>query len=456
MLFYLIYFLIGVVFAFMVLKNPDNFLKLFLVSIIIGTGPKILGYPLIDEYWVMMLLLGLLMRKILITNVAVETIERKSFNFHEKAFILLTLYFLFQSFRGGLWLEDPRMLRWIIFFVIIGIIFLTFSNFKQTIDPEYVTKIVIYSSTIYFLLYFLSGYIYELLTGNSKLDLQHLYSAGTSVANFVTAIYVIALIITNQRNTRIGANIKGTNLIIFLSFIIVTFTVVYYDSRAGIFCILGGLGLNFLFQLLNRNKKGIFQFYLVIFFLMGYQFWAVNYSNSNRSIQDFLPIDSELNLALPKSLAQQNVGAGRARILEPKVAFNFITEDSFHALFGYGWYMSRFELIEPIAQMRKREQLKRLNMKRLGSSKTGAIQVSSASALMVDTGLIGIFLYLLNLLLGVSTILKSQNNNKYVVSIIYLSIIMWALVGTLSSVLLFYFWVMPKNPILLMLEQKKE
>ena len=440
----------------MVLKNSDNFLKLFLVSIIIGVGPKISGYPLIDEYWVIMLLFGLLMRKIMITNVIAETIERKSYNFHEKAFILLTLYFLFQSLRGGLWLEDPRMLRWIIFFIIIGIIFLTFSNFKKTIDPQYVTKIIIYSCTFYFLLYFLSGYIYELLTGNSKLDLQHLYIAGTSVANFITLIYVIALIIFHQRNKKIGTNIKGTNLIIFLSFIIVMFTVVYYDSRSGIFTILGGLGLNSLFQLLQKNKKGIFQFFLIIFFMAGYQFWAVNYSISNRSIQDFLPIDSELNLALPQSLAEQKVGAARGRTVSTKAAFNFITEDSFHTLFGYGWYMSRFELIEPIQQMRKQEQLKRLSMRRLNSTKTEAYQAASALAIMVDTGFIGIFLYLLNLLLVFSAILKSQNNSKYVVSIVYLIIILWSLVGTITSLLLFYFWVMPKNPILLMLDQKEE
>ena len=184
---------------------------------------------------------------------------------------------------------------------------------------------------------------------------------------------------------------------------------------------------------------------------MGYQFWAVNYSNSNRSIQDFLPIDSELNLVLPQSLAEQKVGTGRARILAPKVAFNFITEDPFHTLFGYGWYMSRYELIEPIQQMRKHEQLIRLNL-----SKTKPYQAAGAIAVLVDTGFIGIFLYLLNLLFGFSAILKSQNNSKYVVSIIYLSIILWTLVGTLTPVLLLYFWVMPKNPILLMLEKNEK
>ena len=78
-----------------------------------------------------------------------------------------------------------------------------------------------------------------------------------------------------------------------------------------------------------------------------------------------------------------------------------------------------------------------------------------AIALMVDTGFIGIFLYLLNLLLGFIAILKSQNKNKYVISIVYLSVVLFSFVGTLTSVLLFYFWVMHKNPVILMLEKNE-
>ena len=92
-------------------------------------------------------------------------------------------------------------------------------------------------------------------------------------------------------------------------------------------------------------------------------------------------------------------------------------------------------------------------MIRLNLSKNKPYQAAGGIALMVDTGFIGIFLYLLNLLLGFSAILKSQNNSKYVVSIVYLSVILWAFVGTITSTLLFYFWVMPNNPIILMLEE---
>ena len=433
----------------MVFKNPGNFLKLFLVSIIIGPGAKIEGYPILDEFWLIMLLLGLFLRKFVTAKLTTKIPETKNYNLHDKAFILLTIYFLFQSFRGGIWLNDPRMLRWVIFFIIIGLTFFVFLNYKGSIDPNYVAKTIFYSATLYFLLYFLSGYIYELITGMSKFgEIQFLYVAGASTATFLVVIYLVALIILNERNKSVNNNNKSINLLMTISFIIVTITLVYYDSRAGIFAVLSILGLNFLFQILQKNKRGIFQFFLIVSFLISYQFWAVNYSGSDRSIESFLPIDSELNFTVPKSLAQEK---GRARTTAPKAGFNFITEDPFYALFGYGWYMSRYELIEPIQQMRKQEQMIRLNL-----SKDKPYQASGAIAVMVDTGFIGVFLYLLNLLLGFFAILKSQNKSKYVVSIVYLIVIPWSFVGTVTPVLLFYFWIMPKNPIILMLEKKEK
>ena len=200
-------------------------------------------------------------------------------------------------------------------------------------------------------------------------------------------------------------------------------------------------------MLILYNFLVVIFFVLVVVFVSSYQFWAVNYSDSNRQIQDFLPLDTNLNLAVPKNLKRDN--NKEARLLEPKAAFNFITDDPFHSLFGYGWYMSRYELIEPIQQMRRYEQFIRLNL-----SKEKPYQASGAVALMVDTGFIGVFLFLLNLLFGFVTILKSYSNSKYVVSIVYLGIILWSLVGTITPLLLFYFWVMPNNPILLMLEKK--
>jgi len=113
--------------------------------------------------------------------------------------------------------------------------------------------------------------------------------------------------------------------------------------------------------------------------------------------------------------------------------------------------MTRYEIIEPIRKMRKEQSMTKLNL-----SKKKPYQPSGIVALLVDTGLVGVFLFLINLLYGFFAILKTSSSNKYVISIAYLSVLLWSFVGTITPLLLFYFWVMPNNPILLMLEQKEE
>lgn len=434
--------MIGVIFFFKTLKNPDNFIRLFLASIIIGPGIKIAGYPLIDEYWVIMLLFGLFMRKIIQPTLVNGTINQKKFSAHEVAFIFLTLYFLFQSFRGGLWLDDIRMFRWVIFFIIVGISFFVVSNQSNSINPDQVTKFIIYSSTIYFLLYYLSGFVYELITGMSKFDLQDDFVAGSSVATFPVLIYLIALLNFFQRK-----QYGGISFFLILSFIIVSWTVVYYDSRSAIFTILGVLGLNFLIQILNRNKKVMSQIFLVILFFVVFQIWSFNISDSKRSFTAFLPFDEELYITIPKNL---NSESDRSRILAPKTAFTFVTKKISTTFFGYGWYMNRYEMIEPIREMRKNESMLNLDL-----SKKKPYQSSAIIALLVDTGFVGVFLFLVNLLYGFFEILKTSNKIKYIIGIAYLSILFWSFVGTITPLLLFYFWVMPNNPIILMLEKKR-
>ena len=155
-----------------------------------------------------------------------------------------------------------------------------------------------------------------------------LYVSGSSVATFPVVIFLIALIILNDGSRIYSQKNKNINFLIALSFIVVTFTLVYYDSRAGIFTIIGVLLTNSIFQLLKKNKRGKFQFFLVVVFVSSYQFWAVNYSDSNRQIQDFLPLDTRLKPSCTKNLKRDN--KKEARLLEPKTAFNFITDDPFH------------------------------------------------------------------------------------------------------------------------------
>ena len=134
----------------------------------------------------------------------------------------------------------------------------------------------------------------------------------------------------------------------------------------------------------------------------------------------------------------------------PRRGPTFVTKKISTTFFGYGWYMNRYEMIEPIREMRKNESMLNLDL-----SKKKPYQSSAIIALLVDTGFVGVFLFLVNLLYGFFEILKTSNKIKYIIGIAYLSILFWSFVGTITPLLLFYFWVMPNNPIILMLEKKR-
>ena len=114
------YVIIGIYFFYKILKDSSNFLNLFFFSIIIGSGPMIFGYPLLDEYLISMLLIGSFLKIILVPSGGVI---KKSTSFHyltiHKFFFYLLVFYLFIScIRGMVVLNDLRMFRWIFFLLI--------------------------------------------------------------------------------------------------------------------------------------------------------------------------------------------------------------------------------------------------------------------------------------------------------------------------------------------------
>jgi len=123
-----VYFLVGLAGASIVYRHPDRFMMLFLSAIIVGSGMLVFGYPIVDEFFVLMLLLGVFLRYSVSRKISVfKVMSKRKISPHGVTFIALIAYFLFQSIRGGIWLEDIRMVRWVVFFLIIGVsYFLTF------------------------------------------------------------------------------------------------------------------------------------------------------------------------------------------------------------------------------------------------------------------------------------------------------------------------------------------
>ena len=434
-----IYFILGVIITYVVVKNPASFINLFIASIIIGSGPMIFGYPFVDEYMLSMLLLGVFLRFSLLKNRVVIHIKGSYFNnLHIIAFYSLIAYFLFQSFRGLVLLGDIRMIRWILFFIIIGWSSNIILNYKFSISPKQVTKVIFYSATIYFSIYLAIGGVYEFFTGINKDNMQGYIWTGTSGAIAPLIIYLSSLIIYMQKFKN-----KQQKLLSLLSFVIVTTCVLYYDSRAAIFIIVLFSFVIFMSNLFRAKKAIVGQIFLIILFITAFEVWTVNFTSSERGILKYLPIDKEFNISTPQTLSSSS---DMSRILIHIAAYKTIEKEFNSLLFGYGWYMARYKMIDSAISVRASEGL---HINHLVNGKP--IQPTGAAALLVDTGFIGVFLFMINVFFSVITILKSSIDRRYPISIIYLTMLPLFFVGNPTVMLLSYFMIMPNNPIHIMI-----
>ena len=83
-----LYFILGLISTYLVIKKPSNFLTIFLISIIIGSGPMVMGYPVVDEYMVLMLFLGIILRANIVTNNGVIKVTASNNNTNACLFFL--------------------------------------------------------------------------------------------------------------------------------------------------------------------------------------------------------------------------------------------------------------------------------------------------------------------------------------------------------------------------------
>jgi len=436
-----LYCFLGLIVTYLVIKQPSRFLPIFLISVIVGSGPMIMGYPIIDEYMLLMLLLGLIIRASIGVNIGVAKSRLDSdAKLHEIVFYSFIWYLLFQSFRGLLWLEDPRMIRWVTFFVVVGLCSFILSNYRYSVDRTQIIKVIFYSTNLYFLSYLLYGVVFENFFGINRFDLQGYIWSGTTSAALPIILYSISLISFYNE----FKNNKPISYF-FISLILILICSIYYNSRVSLFVLL----FTVIYFLLNLYKDR-FMFFIKALFIVFIVIMVDASTNEvliKRAIS-YLPYNFKANeVSIPSSMHFAN--SDRDRIVSITAAYDTVNKDITSLLFGYGWYMARIEMVETVKLARDKANL----VDQVIVNKK--YQPSGFGAILVDTGVIGVLLYLFNLFLTIIKIYKSNNKNKFFISIILCSIIPWFFIGNITPLLLIFFLIMPKSPIIMMLETKK-
>jgi hypothetical protein len=458
---YYAYLVIGIAIFFITIIKPDKFWLLMTASIITGSGLEFKGYPIIDEYLVSILFFGLFIRFIFVDKREFLINNKSSLTFHQTIFYILIAYLILQSVRGMFLLEDIRMVRWIVFFITLGLISFLSSNNKYIVYKKQAIIVVFYSSFMYFLLYWYLGYFVSQYSDINRWVLQGTLWTGTSAMLVPLILYLVSAISYIET-----VSSKKSIFIVLISFVVVYYCVLFYESRSSEFLILGSLACYMFFNLFKVRKLFLI-ISILLFVLYGfvYSYYVGSFEKASARLVKFIPYNVETyEFELPKVI---HLASGRRdgsnqlstknsdidRVLHHTSAFNTMKDANFLTqIFGYGWYKgARYEMNDEILILR---QAYGLPTEFVTNGKP--VQPTGAVAIFVDTGFLGIFLVLLNILWTIISIQRSKDTNKYTISVIYSTSVLVFFVGNTTPLLLVWLLMMPNSPFLLMLKKESD
>jgi len=423
-----IYYLVGIagiIILMAVALKPKLFWPL-LIFVAVGTaGLMVQGYCLIDEYLIMYVLLGAL----LVISIRGIQLQKKQgdiwVQLHRLTFFLMIIYMLIQSVRGVFLWEDWRIIRWIGYYIMLGITAFIISKKGFPIPNIQNISLSVASSTLlYFSFYLIHGLYYEKFKGLSRFDMQSIEWSGSAYATFPLTIAMPAVIFLIRYGTRIEKR--------FGWFVLGIASIMgyYYLSRISAIIIITFLIAH---VLTLRVSKTTFLIFLLILVLI-----CVYLVQDNK----WEPIEKMLNYFGSLVKSAQFLFSPRisdvSRYVHTKVAFIAIKDNLETLLFGYGVHSSHYVLGPYLKGLFSQYQLN-VKVKEI-------VRTTGFTALLVETGIIGMMLLVLNFIFIVHETLKLKDNpHRFFLLLAVFFTFIWVFVSNIQDIMLFYLLIMPSG-----------
>jgi len=401
--------------------------KLFwpiLIFVAIGTaGLMVQGYCLIDECFIGCILLGGMLA-ILVRAVSLRKDQGDNLDYlHGWIFLLMIIYMLIESLRGLLLGEDWRIVRWIIYYLMLGmLVFIASKRAFPVPDVKKLPLIVSRSALLYFGLYLAYGVFSEKLRGISRFSMQGIEWSGSAYAMFPLVIAMPASIVLLKDNVRthrwVGWATLATTII----------SAFFYNSRVSLLVILSYFVISLPKLRLHRVVLFLLLFLVILWSFSGGEGREINKKIHSISTQIF---ESAKDLWSPRE-------SDLDRHLHMRASFITVSEDWTSLLFGYGVHSHRFAITP---------HLKILYAQYLPHVVLGDIvRTTGFTALLVDTGLTGMLLLGLNFLFVARRILFQKNSpGRGILLLATLFTFLWLLVSNIQDIMLFYLMIMPSG-----------
>jgi len=410
--------------------KPKFFWPLLIIIACSTAGLMIKGYCLIDEFLLYCLLFGAFLAISIGAVPSRRTEPSRLDKFHYLFFFLLIAYLIIQSFRGLIIWGDWRIIRWIIFYLSLGLLsFIISKKDFPAPNKKQIALLISLSTLFYFIAYLAHGLIAEKFRGLSWINLQGAEWSGTAYAVFPMILAIPSALFL------IRDKIVKYKLISGIFIVIALITSFYYDSRMSFLTIFAFL---FISPFVLKIRK--FLIFLICFLLILSLFLSL--SIKTETLKSYSSVKSFLKL-IPKSAITLFAGEkGQTNDLDRYAAWygalTTIKANWLTLFWGYGVHSSHF-VMRPYLQKLYTEYLP-------GVAASENIRTTGVATILVDLGLIGIFLLIINFILTALKIISHIGFEFKITALLILFLFfLWIFISNIQDIVLFYLLIMPSG-----------
>lgn len=411
-----IYIIIGFILFFIVALRPKYFWQ-FLLAITVGAAGLIMmprttySICLVDEYLTACIVLGVLLAMSVGAVHFKKNRENIGDQLHKWLFFFLVSYMFFQSIRGFLLWQDITLIRWVIYYLVLGMVAFIISKTDLPVPSMKKTLLtILWSALAFFTSYLAFGVYSEYVRGLPyyRLDVQGTEMSGPGYAVFPLVIAIPAAIFV------LKYYLFKEKLLAWAIIVLTLITGYYYDARSAFMGVM-------LFLFVSPTVVKLKQIILLFLIFSGLV---------------FLYHQTDLQLFLDQILKSMSFGysGDSGRWVTIKASVNAVSESLSTFLFGYGIHSHHFILGQ--------------YMQEAGHSfpkgVPSYVRVTGFGSLLTDIGAVGVSLFAFNFLIVARKILFQKNNPNRIILLVALFLpIFWLLFSKIEDIVLLWFMIMP-------------
>jgi len=414
---------------------------MLLVVSIVGSGLMPLGYSLVDEVLAGFVLLGGIGALLRRPRSQAAALDDRLDRVHLVLFLVMVAYFEFQAVRGLIVLESLRKLRWVAFFALVGLIpiVLRVAAVSRPSSRD-IAKMVTASGLAYFSLYMLVGLGAELLDA-SRWSLQSTWWVPTAYASLPVLI-AMPVVIYGFRQGRGWLRTAGWALLALM-----IASAFYYDSRIATLSLLGFLAVGYR----SFGSRGIAAAGVLIALALVF---IAPFVDPQTRLADTLQEAGELVKTVVTFVDppdQYVPHRDMERYIHVQVAFASLEKDWRTALVGFG-YRVHGRVISP----ELRAAYERYGALDMAARIREDESTEGFTALVVDTGLIGLGLFVANHLLVAWRVILQRHSPYRLPALLAVGLVfLWQFAISILDATLLFLLLMPWGPLRLLTEGKE-